>query len=252
MNLQEDEDYCDILPEQLAKAKGKGARASVSAEAFGEFNKKADFKARVIPKSDEAKKAIMDKIEKSFMFSGLELAEKNTVIDAMEEKKAFKNEAVISEGQDGDVLFVVGSGTLSCTKVFKGNTEPTFLKKYEPGEAFGELALLYNAPRAATITADEECLLYALDRATFNHIVKDAARHRREKYEAFLAKIELLATMDDYERSQVAEAFVDRQFKAGEHMIKEGEEGLELFFLVEGEAAATKTLKEGEAPTEVK
>jgi len=185
----EDDDYVDMLPEELAKKKAKGPRASVSAEAFGKFNKKEDFKARVIAKSEEAKKAIVEKIEKAFMFSGLDEAEKQIVVDAMEEKKAFKNEAVIKEGDDGDVLFVVASGTLSCTKIFKGNTEPTFLKKYEAGEAFGELALLYNAPRAATITADEECLLYALDRATFNHIVKDAARQKREKYEAFLKEI---------------------------------------------------------------
>jgi cAMP-dependent protein kinase regulator len=45
------------------------------------------------------------------------------------------------------------------------------------------LALLYNAPRAATITSDEECLLYELDRNTFNHIVKDAAIRKREKYD---------------------------------------------------------------------
>jgi len=177
------------LPEELAKKKAKGPRSSVSAEAFGKYNKKEDFKARVIPKSEEAKKAICEKIEKAFMFSGLDDGEKQIVVDAMEEKKAFKNEAVIREGDDGDVLFVVASGTLSCTKIFKGNTDPTFLKKYEAGEAFGELALLYNAPRAATITADEECLLYALDRATFNHIVKDAARQKREKYEAFLKEI---------------------------------------------------------------
>lgn len=171
----EDDDYVDILPEQIAAKKNKGPRSSVSAEAFGAYNKKEEFKARHIPKSEEACKAIRDKIDKAFMFSGLDDSEKQIVIDAMEEKKAFKNEAVIKEGDDGDVLYVVGSGTLSCTKIFKGNTDPTFLKKYEAGEAFGELALLYNAPRAATITADEECLLYALDRATFNHIVKDAA-----------------------------------------------------------------------------
>jgi cAMP-dependent protein kinase regulator len=57
------------------------------------------------------------------------------------------------------------------------------LRKYEQGDAFGELALLYNAPRAATITSDEECLLYELDRNTFNHIVKDAAIRKREKYD---------------------------------------------------------------------
>jgi cAMP-dependent protein kinase regulator len=48
------------------------------------------------------------------------------------------------------------------------------MKNYEPGEFFGELALLYNAPRAATIKAKTNCFLWVLDRNTFNYIVKDA------------------------------------------------------------------------------
>ena len=92
----------------------------MSAEAFGIFNKKADFKARVINKSEEAQKAIMDKIEISFMFSGLDAAEKKIVVDACEEKKCTKGEVVIKEGDEGDCLYVVAEGTLSCTKVFKG------------------------------------------------------------------------------------------------------------------------------------
>ena len=72
-------------------------------------------------------------------------------------------------------MFVVETGTLTCTKNIKGNSEPLFLKKYVQGDAFGELALLYNAPRAANITADTECVLWSLDRETFNYIVKDAS-----------------------------------------------------------------------------
>lgn len=45
-SLQDDDDYIDILPEQIKKAAGKGPRTSVSAEAFGAWNKKSDFKAR--------------------------------------------------------------------------------------------------------------------------------------------------------------------------------------------------------------
>jgi len=196
-----DDDYVDVLPEQVAKQKTRGPRASVSAEAFGLHNKKEDFKARVVPKEQAAKDAIMEKINLSFMFSGLDANEMNVVVDAMEEKKCFKNEQVIKEGDEGDCLYVVGQGTLSCTKIFKGNSDPTFLKQYQPGEAFGELALLYNAPRAATITSDAESILYVLDRATFNHIVKDAAIRKKEKYEVFLKTVKLLETLDDYERS---------------------------------------------------
>ncbi len=94
------------------------------------------------------------------------------------------------------------------------------MKKYEPGEAFGELALLYNAPRAATIQADNESLLWCLDRETFNHIVKDSSRKRREKYENFLAQVKILESMDSYERSILSDAFIEEKFKAGEFVIK--------------------------------
>jgi len=50
--------------------------------------------------------------------------------------------------------------------------------------------------------------------------VKDAAVRKREKYETFLKKVTLLETMDNYERSQVSEAFKDEKFKPGEMIIK--------------------------------
>lgn len=110
----------------------------------------------------------------------------------MEEKTVLAGEVVIREGDpNGDSLYVVGSGTLQCTKRFKEYSSPTFLKTYNPGEAFGELALLYNAPRAATITSNQESVLYALDRNTFNHIVKGSAMRKKEKYEAFIKKVPL-------------------------------------------------------------
>ena len=177
--------------------------------------------------------------------------EKDIVVNAMEEVKKEVNEEVIKEGDQGDCLYVVGSGSLVCTKIFPGNTDPTYLKTYQPGEAFGELALLYNAPRAATITANESCVLWKLDRDTFNHIVKDASQKRREKYEAFLESVSIFETMEPYERSKLADAFVEHKFKSGDVIINEGDPGNDLFLLQEGTAIATKTLNAGQQPQKV-
>jgi cAMP-dependent protein kinase regulator len=111
----------------------------------------------------------------SFLFNSLDEKELDTVLDAFDERKYAPGEKVIEQGEHGDVLYWIETGNLDCYKVLKKGEEPTHLKVYQPGEAFGELALLYNAPRAATIIAKTDCILWALDRETFNHIVKDAA-----------------------------------------------------------------------------
>jgi len=66
-------------------------------------------------------------------------------------------------------------GILTCTKKVDPNSEvETFLKEYTPGESFGELALLYNAPRAATIVCKTDSQLWSLERGAFNAIIKTA------------------------------------------------------------------------------
>ena len=129
---------------------------------------------------------------------------------------------MIKQGEDGDNLYVVDQGSLKCFKKFsKDDKEPKYLKTYQPGESFGELALLYNAPRAASIQAETVSVCFALDRECFNHIVKDAAVRKREKYEEFLVKVDLLQTMDPYERIKIADALKPEVFKAGELIMKQ-------------------------------
>lgn len=125
------------------------------------------------------------------------------------------------------------------------------MKEYHPGEGFGELALLYNAPRAATIKAKTEAVVWKLDRDTFNHIVKDAAARKREKYENFLSSVKILTSMDPYERSKIADALKEEKYKKNDFVIHEGEIGDKFYMISDGEAIATKTLDAGHAPQKV-
>lgn len=70
-----------------ARARLSIPRAAVSAEAYGIFNKKEDFKPRKIPKTDDQIHRIKARILQSFLFLNLESTDLNIVIDAMEERK---------------------------------------------------------------------------------------------------------------------------------------------------------------------
>lgn len=175
--LDEVNDPYNPVTNQAKLQMAQKTRQSVSAEVFGRFHKKEDFVAKVVPKSEKIKEKIHDRLSSAFMFMSLDDKEMAVVIDAMDERNFKKGECVIEEGEPGEVLYIVENGKLSCHKVFDGVSK--YLKDYDEGDVFGELALLYNAPRAATIKAESDGQLWVLDRGTFNNIVKEASQKKR-------------------------------------------------------------------------
>jgi len=162
-----------------------------------------------------------------------------------------KDDVVIKQGYDGEVLYCVDTGKLNCYRKFNKDDEypGKFLKAYTPGESFGELALLYNAPRAATIIADDDAVCFSLDRDCFNNIVKDATIKRRERFEDFVNKIELLQDLDAYERGQLADCLNTENYNEGDNIITQGEQGYKFYLIEEGTAKAVKKNDSGEEET---
>ena len=83
------------MPEKIDNKYKKGPRASVSAEAFGEYNKKGDFKAQIVNKSEQTRDKIAARLNQAFMFQALDDNEKAVVITAMDERRAKAGEAII-------------------------------------------------------------------------------------------------------------------------------------------------------------
>lgn len=246
----DEDDYIDDLPDAALAMMKNPARTSVSQEVYGIFNKKGNFDARVIEKSEAVQQKIKSRLLESFMFSNLDKKDLKVVIDAMEEKVFEEGKTIIKQGDDGAELFLVGEGLLQCFKEIKGK-EDLYLRDYEHGDSFGELALLYNCPRAATIRAKTKSTLYSLDRDTFNLIVKESSQKRREKYEQILKKVSILNSVSAYERSQIADAIKEENFKKGDQIIKQGDEGSIFYMISEGEAIANRVFEPGEEEKEV-
>merc|ERR1719238_343019 len=108
----------------------------------------------------------------------------------MSEVNAAEGERVISQGDSGDFLFVIETGILDC--IIKIDGADKVVKTCEASDVFGELALLYNCPRAASVQSVAESVVWRLDRDTFNNIVKDGAQQKRARLIEFLAKVPML------------------------------------------------------------
>lgn len=77
---------------------------------------------------------------------------------------------VFKQGDPGDLLYIVDRGTLS---IIRHGVE---INRSEPGDYFGEIALLRDIPRTATVRAIDEVQLYALARDTFLEAVTGSSR----------------------------------------------------------------------------
>eukprot|EP00927_Polykrikos_kofoidii_P084870 TRINITY_DN9065_c0_g3_i2.p1 TRINITY_DN9065_c0_g3~~TRINITY_DN9065_c0_g3_i2.p1 ORF type:complete len:387 (+),score=92.76 TRINITY_DN9065_c0_g3_i2:137-1297(+) len=236
---EEDDDDDEPPPGFFQDQTKTKARQSVSAEAYGEWNAKKAFVPPVVIKTDEQKDRLKNCLCKSFMFASLEENDINIVVGAMREVQTEPKQRVINQGENGDFLFVIEAGKLECLIKSADGSEKV-VKTCEAGDVTGELALLYNCPRAASVEAAEKSILWQLDRDTFNHIVKDAAQKKRARYDTFLSKVPLLQSMDAYERSQLADALRVESVKEGATIVSQGEEGNKFYIIEEGEAVATK------------
>lgn len=114
------------------------------------------------------------------------------------------------------------------------------------GEAFGELALLYNTKRACTITAASEGRLFSLDRSSFNSILRDEVLKKTKICEQTLNKNIVFSTLTPYEKCKFIENIKQLSMPAGKYVIKEGQIGDSFYIVSSGKLVAEKTQQNGQ------
>jgi len=230
-----DEGMCEEEEAMLAARRNYGRRKSVSAEGYDpDAEDDDDDEPNVVHgKTDEQRKRLNHVVEEMLLFKCLDGCQLNQVLDAMFEKVASPGDTIIKEGDDGDYFYVIESGKYDIFKLIDG--ENKHVGQYDNKGSFGELALLYNAPRAATITANDGGSLWAMDRQTFRRIVVKEQAKKRKMYEKFLQEVEVLSTLTDDERSKIADAIETHEYEDGAVIIKQGDAPDFFYIVQEGE-----------------
>lgn len=98
---------------------------------------------------------------------------------------------------------------------------------------------MYNMPRSATVVAESEGTLWAMDRASFRRIVLKAAFKKRRLYEELLDNVPMLKTLESYERMNVADALLTKTFADNAVIIEQDAEADGMYFVESGSVKIT-------------
>ncbi|KAG8183797.1 hypothetical protein JTE90_002949 [Oedothorax gibbosus] len=198
---------------------------------------KSDYKVEKHEKDFRSKQLIKDAIlANDFLQHLVTSSQVKEIVDCMYPKEFPAGSTVIREGEPGKHLYVSADGEL---EVRKGDD---VLGTMGPCKAFGELAILYNCTRTATVKAVTNSLLWVLDRRAFQTIMMVTGIQRQEENINFLKSVSLLKNLSNELLSKMADVLEVDFYPASEYIIRQGETGDTFFIISNGEVRVTQKI----------
>lgn len=227
-------------------------RSTVVGEQYNPEEDDGTDDVKVVPKTDKQRKRIKSQCDKVFLFRVLDDSDLTAVIDAMVPTPVEEGQTIIKQGDDGEYFYLIDHGEFSA-EINDPQSNETLVSTYKDEGYFGELALLHNQPRAATVRALSNGFLWAVSRKNFNKLVVKRAFEKRKLYMELLGGVPQLKPLTEYEKMQVADALMGKTYSKGEVIFKEGDEGDGMYFIIEGKVSVRqrKSLDDGIREEEV-
>ena len=231
---------------EIAKLRALGNSSHHEEENF-------DLSALATPKTAEEKRSIEEAIKASVMFRNINDEQRQMIYSCMESVKVKKGTWVIRQGTVGDRFYIIDEGQFEVRILPDGMEDETgeggnIIHVYEGSRAkrihpaFGELALMYSAPRSASIVAKSDGHLWALHRAAFRQVLIQAQDHRKELKTA-LARVPRFKSLDSDGINKLAAIMDEVTFGRGENIIEQGHPTKSLFVIKTGSCYTIQMLQ---------
>jgi CRP-like cAMP-binding protein len=184
----------------------------------------ATYKPPVYPKGPAEQAFLQGVLQEHFVFSDVSSGDMLALVMAFDKYEASKGTDLITQGEvatgDKDYFYVLWSGTVEYII-----NEKVIGTASQPGEAFGELALLYSCPRAATVHCKSDVTVYRLPQKTFRFILQLKRQQAEDTKMALMSQVPLLANLQRRELHKLHEHLRPVTFTAGQILsnVEQGE-----------------------------
>jgi serine/threonine protein phosphatase PrpC/CRP-like cAMP-binding protein len=200
-----------------------------------------DLESLYTEKTDEEKASISEAIRASVMFQNITDDQRELIYKVMEPMPVKEGQWVIKQGTVGDRFYIVDEGRFevrivpenqkdedgtggNCVHVYEGSREN------HSHPSFGELALMYSAPRAASIISQTDGLLWALHRYAFKKVI--AEQTSRKDAEKVLKKLDMFKSFSSDSLKELASSMSESKFSRGDVIINEGDVGESMYIIL--------------------
>eukprot|EP00934_Nitzschia_sp_Nitz4_P007140 Nitzschia sp. Nitz4//scaffold101_size76361//18153//20439//NITZ4_005596-RA/size76361-augustus-gene-0.1-mRNA-1//1//CDS//3329532140//7130//frame0 len=217
-----------------------------------EMNKEVDLEKLYSEKTASEKARIADAIKTSVMFRNITNDQREMIFGVMEPIPVKAGTWVIKQGSVGDRFYIIDEGKFEVRIVPDGETDDgsggALIHVYEGSVAkhshpcFGELALMYSAPRSASIIARSDGHLWGLHRSAFRQVLAQAQGTRKELVKT-LSSITIFKGLSEEEVRKLASAFDEIAFGRGENIVEQSHYGDSMFVITSGSCELVKLVK---------
>ena len=192
-----------------------------------------DYKPPFHEKTKGESTFIAEALQKNFVFENLDKHDLKPLVGAFEKVQVPKDDIIIKQGDEGDWFYIILKGSVSFIVDNKA------VGKAKSGNSFGELALLYTCPRAATVQALEPTVLFRVDQTTFRYILQSQTRKGVSDKVDLLLKIPFLRDLPDEDIAQLTNVMTPHKFSQGEYLMRKGDAADNFYIVQEGTLVAT-------------
>ncbi len=211
------------------------------------MNKSDDFDPNMeldeLPTFNKSKKSqefLQDSLTTHYLFEALPHEDLVKIVKYMRPMECSEGDYIIRQGDMGDLFYCVEDGNCVAQVDGVGN-----VMEYTAGGCFGELALIYNSPRAASVVAQGDCILWALELSVFRTVLAKTSSNRVSERCEFLKKCPFLDSLNNEQITKLAGALEESTYNEGEFIVRQGGTGTDFFIIEEGIVKCTQVKSSG-------
>ncbi|VDM30915.1 unnamed protein product [Hydatigera taeniaeformis] len=204
-------------------------RLGVSAEPTMAVQSIAPVEIKYYDKDAKSRQEIRNALRNNEFLRNLDAVQLQEIVSCMYKHSVVEGRYVIREGEDGHHLYVAAEGEYEVWRNGK------YLYTMGPGNCFGELALLYNCKRTASIKAVRAAHIWVLERNIFQFIMMKTGL---EKMEARV-NVPLLKDLEQSQLQRIADVLEAQFHPDGECIIRQDEQADSFFIIQSGEVRVT-------------